>query len=126
MAKALPWPTLFGHGKAFANFVLFARDYLRMPNIPLLDGKPISDDMVDDIRSTARALTYSHEWQQGDVVLLDNSRFMHGRKAIASAENRRIATFFGYLKGIERREGEPPDPIWRRETFIPPDLPEGT
>jgi len=119
-------PTLFGHGKAFANFVLFARDYLRMPNIPLLDGKPISDDMVDDIRSTARALTYSHEWQQGDVVLLDNSRFMHGRKAIASAENRRIATFFGYLKGIERREGEPPDPIWRRETFIPPDLPEGT
>lgn len=116
-------PTLFDTRPAFANFLLFARDYLRLTRIPLLDGQVFADEMVDTIRSVARSLTYSHRWQQGDVVLLDNSRFMHGRKAIADPGERRIATYFGYLKGIERREGEPPDPIWRRETFVPPDKP---
>lgn len=116
-------PTLFDTRPAFANFLLFARDYLRMTRIPLLEGKPFADDVVDSIRSVARSLTYSHRWQQGDVVLLDNSRFMHGRKAIADPGERRIATYFGYLRGIGRREGEPPGPVWRRETFVPPDRP---
>jgi alpha-ketoglutarate-dependent taurine dioxygenase len=119
-------PTLFQNRPAFANFLLFARDYLRISRIPLLEGKPFDDDMVDAIRSVARSLTYSHRWQEGDVVLLDNSRFMHGRRAIADTSERRIATYFGYLKGIERREGEPGDPIWRRETFVPPEKPQDT
>ena len=119
-------PTLFQQRPAFANFLLFARDYLRIGHIPLLEGKPFDDDMVDSIRATARALTYSHRWQQGDVIVLDNSRYMHGRKAIAEASERRIATYFGYLKGIARREGEPEDPVWRRETFVPPESPHAT
>lgn len=115
-------PTLFQQEPAFSNFILFARDYLKNPRIPLLDGKLIPDDWVDTIRSVARKLTYSHKWQQGDVILLDNSRFMHGRKAIVDAGERRIATYFGYLKGIRTRPGEPADPIWRRERFSPPDI----
>jgi alpha-ketoglutarate-dependent taurine dioxygenase len=116
-------PTLFQQRPAFANFLLFARDYLRINHIPLLEGKAFDDDSVDAIRSTARSLTYGHRWTRGDVIVLDNSRFMHGRKAIADANERRIATYFGYLKGIDRRPGEPPDPIWRRETFVPPEKP---
>jgi len=117
-------PTLFQQVPAFANFLLFARDYLRIEHVPLLEGKPFDEEMVDAIRSTARRLTHAHRWQQGDVLLLDNSRFMHGRRAIADAGERRIATYFGYLRGIERREGEPENPVWRRENFIPPDRPE--
>ena len=98
-----------------------ARDYLRLNHIPLLEDQRFPDEMVDTIRSVARKLTYSHRWQRGDVLLLDNSRFMHGRKAIVDAGERRIATYFGYLKGIDRREGEPENPIWRRECFVPPD-----
>ena len=117
-------PTLFQGRPAFANFLLFARDYLRLTHIPMLEGKPIPDDVVDTVRAVARKLTYSHRWQEGDVLLLDNSRYMHGRKAIASAQERRIATYFGYLKGVEHRAGEPEDPVWRRERFIPPDTPD--
>lgn len=119
-------PTLFQSRPAFANFLLFARDYLRIARIPLLEGEMFDEDMVDAIRSVARSLTYSHRWHEGDVILLDNSRFMHGRRAIADAGERRIATYFGYLNGIERREGEPVDPIWRRETFVPPEKPHDT
>ena len=117
-------PTLFQDRPAFANFLLFARDYLRITHVPLLNGLTFPDELVDRIRSVARSLTYSHRWQQGDVVVLDNSRFMHGRKAIVNPKERRIATYFGYLKGIDRREGEPPDPIWRRERFVPPETPD--
>lgn len=116
-------PTLFQGRPAFANFLLFARDYLRLARIPLLEGQSFPDEMVDTLRGIARRLTYAHRWEQGDVLLLDNSRFMHGRKAIANAPERRIATYFGYLKGVTRREGEPEDPVWRREIFVPPDEP---
>jgi len=116
-------PTLFQQRSAFANFLLFARDYLRVSHIPLLEGEAFDDEVVDTVRSTARSLTYSHRWMQGDIILLDNSRYMHGRKAIADASERRIATYFGYLKGIAQRPGEPVDPIWRRETFVPPEKP---
>lgn len=114
-------PTIFQQRPAFANFLLFARDYLKHEKIPLLDGKVFPADWVDIIRSTARRLTYSHRWQQGDVLLVDNSRFMHGRKAIADAGARQIATYFGYLKGVGPRPGEGPDPAWRKERFVPPD-----
>ena len=116
-------PTLFQNEPAWVNFALFARDYLRLQNIPLLDGKIIDDLMLDEIRSVARRQTYSHRWEQGDVLLLDNSRFMHGRKAIANPQSRKIATYFGYLHGVTRDGVEPPDPIWRRQSFIPPEGP---
>ena len=119
--------TIFQKRPAFANFLLFARDYLRMPQVPLLDdGSVFPDEWLDVIRSTARRLTYAHQWQQGDVLIADNSRFMHGRRAIADPGERQIATFFGYLKGIGRRPGEPEDPPWRRETFVPPESPDAS
>ena len=102
-------PPIFQQRPAFANFILFARDYLRLTNVPLLDdGKPFPDEWLDVVRTNARKLTYAHAWQKGDVLIADNSRFMHGRRAIADPAERRIATYFGYLKGIDRRPGEPP------------------
>lgn len=119
--------TIFQNKPAFANFILFARDYLRLNNVPLLDdGKAFPDEWLDVVRSTARKLTYAHAWQKGDVLIADNSRFMHGRRAIADPGERRIATYFGYLKGIDRRPGEPENPVWRREAFVPPEVPEAT
>ncbi|WP_205651081.1 TauD/TfdA family dioxygenase [Tsuneonella mangrovi] len=118
-------PTLFQGEPAWCNFALFARDYLGSRNFPLLNGQPIDDDMLDTVRSVARANTYAHAWQEGDVLVVDNTRFMHGRRAIADASGRQIATFFGYLEGIANRPGEPESPIWRKEMFVPPDKPEG-
>lgn len=117
-------PTLFQDKPAFGNFLLFARDLLRYRHVPLLDdGSEFPDEWLDVIRSTARKLTYAHRWQTDDVLLADNSRFMHGRRAIGDVAERRIATYFGYLKGIDRRPWDPPRPIWRAETFVPPEAP---
>jgi hypothetical protein len=117
-------PALFDERPAFGNFLLFARDLLRLRHVPMLDdGTEFPDEWLDIIRSTARKLTYAHKWQAGDVLLLDNSRFMHGRRAIGDTAARQIATYFGYLKGIERRPWDPPKPIWRQHMFRPPEAP---
>jgi hypothetical protein len=55
--------------------------------------------------------------------MLDNTRFMHGRTAIADPGERLIATYFGYLNFAIPDPEEPADPIWRREVFIPPPQP---
>lgn len=113
--------TAFQDKPAWANFLLFARDYLRKRNIPLLEGVgEFPDEWLDEVRQATRRHTYAHRWQQGDVLVIDNSRFMHGRRAIADADERQIATSFGYLKGIDRRPGEPVNPPWRTGRFIPP------
>ena len=64
------------------------------------------------------------KWRQGDVLMLDNTRFMHGRTAILDNAERQIATYFGYLKFALPNPEEPAEPIWRRTDFDPPRPPE--
>ena len=59
-------------------------------------------------------------WRAGDVLMLDNTRFMHGRTAILDANERLIASFFGYLGFAIPDSEEPPNAPWRQENFRPP------
>lgn len=107
---------------AFGNFLLFARDYMRVSNVPVLDtGEPVPDRWMQAVREAAAPITYEIPWTSGDLVVIDNSRFMHGRRAIRDAANRRIASYFGYVSFAPPSPYEPVDPIWRRETFHPPE-----
>lgn len=106
---------------AFGNFLLFARDYLGRRNLPCLDdGSAVPEAWLEAVREAAGPITYPMPWQAGDLVVLDNSRFMHGRRAIPDPSQRRIASYFGYLRDAPEVAGEPDDPIWRREEFRPP------
>ena len=99
-------PPIFQQRPAFANFILFARDYLRLTDVPLLDdGKPFPDEWLDVVRTNARKLTYAHAWQKGDVLIADNSRFMHGRRAIADPAERRDRHLFRLFEGHRSASG---------------------
>ena len=112
---------LFGDAPAFANFLLFARDMRGTRAYPTLsDGRPVPDEWVDAIRQTCAQLAAPVTWDEGDLLILDNSRFMHGRNAITDPDARIIASRFGYLKNAPTNPEEPANPIWRREAFIPP------
>jgi hypothetical protein len=74
-------PIRFDRSDAFANSVMQS---LARPEA--LDSQTghrcaIPDDIVQHVRSTAAELTVSIEWQRGDIVLLDNTRVMHGRRS---------------------------------------------
>ena len=106
---------------AFGNFLLFARYALRVSHFPLLeDGQPVPDEWVEAVQRAAAPITYALQWHRGDILILDNSRFMHGRRQILDAAERKIASYFGYLSFAPPNEYDPPDPIWRRGTFRPP------
>jgi alpha-ketoglutarate-dependent taurine dioxygenase len=117
---------MFADGPAFGNFLLFARFNNGRGNFPLLDDlTPAPEEWLQQIRATGEALTAEVRWQAGDVLMLDNTRFLHGRRAIADAAERTIATFFGYLRYAQPDAEEMPDAPWRRADFRPPLPPVG-
>jgi alpha-ketoglutarate-dependent taurine dioxygenase len=113
--------TLLSDDFAFGNFLLFARHYLHNDRIPLFeDGYIVPDWIVDAITQAAAPITYAVPWRPGDILILDNSRFMHGRNAINEPADRLIASYFGYLDGVGQRPDEIANPPWRQPGFRPP------
>lgn len=112
---------MFTEAPAFGNFLLFAR-YLRgVRTFPLLDdGSIVPDEWVEAVRLCAEPLTVPIAWQEHDLLMLDNSRFMHGRTEVTHPGQRLIATYFGYLDGAIPDPEEPSDPVWRKPGFTPP------
>jgi hypothetical protein len=116
---------MFAEQLAFGNFLLFARFNNGRTDFPLLDDfQPVPEEWLQAIKETGDSLSVAVQWQKGDMVMLDNTRFMHGRTAIHDPNERIIATFFGYLDFAIPDPEEPADAIWRRENFVPPRPPE--
>ncbi len=106
--------TMFGNELCFGNFLLFARDLHKVDHYPVFeDNSRIPDDLVDTIRRTSDRLTEAVQWQKGDLLILDNTRFMHGRNAIEETGDRYIITYFGFLKFAVPSPDEGPAPRWR-------------
>jgi alpha-ketoglutarate-dependent taurine dioxygenase len=115
---------MFADELAFGNFLLFARFNNGRGDYPLLDDmRPVPEAWLQSIKAAGDRLAYPIDWQQGDVVMLDNTRFLHGRTAIRDAAERQIATYFGYLDFAVPDPEEPADATWRRADFDPPHPP---
>ncbi len=114
---------MFTDALAFGNFLLFAR-YLRgIRTFPVLDdGTLVPDAWVQSIKEVSDQLTVPIWWKKGDLLLLDNSRFMHGRTAVTDPNERLIATYFGYLDDAIPSAEEPAQAPWREPCFRPPTI----
>jgi hypothetical protein len=77
------------------------------------DGQLVPDALANVVKDVSDQLSAPIQWRKNDIIILDNTRFMHGRNRITDAGERRIATYFGYLKFAapdpEEVEGAP----WR-------------
>ena len=106
---------LTGGREAFANFLLFSRDMHKTKIFPTFsDGEEISDELCDEIREVAKSCTTEVRWQRNDIVILDNSRFMHGRNEVVVASGRQIWSRFGYA-GFAHENGVGKNlKAWRR------------
>ena len=43
--------------------------------------KKIPQSILNEIKKEAEELTYEIKWSKNDLVMVDNKRFMHGRRA---------------------------------------------
>ena len=57
--------------------------------VRLDDGRPVPPEVVADVRATLDACCEQIAWRAGDAAMLDNTRFLHGRRGYAD-EARRV------------------------------------
>lgn len=87
---------LSGGGVGFANAVLGPSHNYQPPRYAMADGSPVEPDEIEDIRALAEEVTHEINWQDGDIAILDNTRVMHGRRAITDA-NRTLFIGMGMI-----------------------------
>lgn len=74
---------------------------LRGGSVALEDGAPVSGAVLADVARAAAEAGLRIGWQAGDVVMLDNTRVMHGRVAL-SPDDRKILVRLGSRKRTYR------------------------
>jgi hypothetical protein len=104
-------PTFWSRQPAFCNSVLGY--YFRNPGPYVAkhlhavgltpDRRPIPSDILEAVREHAEALTAEVRWRAGDIVLVDNSHVMHGRRAVADPMRRIHIRFGNYQPGLYTR-----------------------
>lgn len=87
---------LGGTAPGFANAVLGPSHNYQPPRYAMADGSVVTATEVEDIRALAEEVTHEINWQDGDIAILDNTRVMHGRRAIADA-NRNLFIGMGMI-----------------------------
>ncbi|MDG4809338.1 AMP-binding protein [Micromonospora sp. WMMD1120] len=75
-------PTLLGGRPAWANSIFGPSYNYEQPVITFADGSDIPQALLDEAAKVTEAVTEEVDWQDGDVVVIDNSRVMHGRREI--------------------------------------------
>lgn len=86
----------FGLYPVFTNNILHQNHREdRFRPIPFSDGKYISAEGCAELREFAERLTVEISWKPTELVMLDNTRYMHGRRS--PGQNRKIYAKFGKL-----------------------------
>ncbi|RUR75341.1 TauD/TfdA family dioxygenase [Chlorogloeopsis fritschii PCC 9212] len=88
--------TKYGHQDAFANSLI--AEYKNPRGVvTFADDSPIPATVINQIQQVMNKLTEVIPWQAGDLVMIDNSRFLHGRRSFTDTK-RRIYSLLSYLK----------------------------
>ena len=85
--------TRFGNSLSFANHLLadLGKDpQIKNKSILMSSGKNIPINYLNEIRKKSEELTYDHNWEKTDILMIDNKRFLHGRRSFAKGINRDI------------------------------------
>jgi hypothetical protein len=88
--------TKYNNHDAFANSLI--SEYKNPRGVVTFeDGSPIPGAAINEIKEIMNRLTEVIPWQSGDLAMIDNSRFLHGRRAFKDTR-RRIFSILSYLK----------------------------
>ncbi|MEY8712745.1 TauD/TfdA family dioxygenase [Mangrovibacter phragmitis] len=80
----------------FANSIFGPSNNYEKPLITFADGKEIPADLLAETEAVCDRFTYDIGWQHGDIVLIDNTRVMHGRRQIED-KSRTIFNALSYI-----------------------------
>tara|TARA_B100000963_G_scaffold361760_1_gene399326 strand:- start:10718 stop:11584 length:867 start_codon:yes stop_codon:yes gene_type:complete len=75
---------------SFCNHILSIDDEKQIINYQLENKKKIPKKIMIEIINKSKKLTYLHQWKEKEFLMIDNKRFLHGRKAINKNDVRDI------------------------------------
>ncbi len=75
---------------AFCNHLLSVKDEDQIKDCYFASGKKISKDIWDEIYSVTEKLSYNHFWKQNQLLMINNQRFLHGRRQNIFGGKRKI------------------------------------
>ncbi|MEJ8569172.1 TauD/TfdA family dioxygenase [Elongatibacter sediminis] len=61
------------------------------------DGEEIGTSVINALIDSQDKIALAYRWQAGDLLILDNKRFMHGRLRSETDCERQIRSRFGQL-----------------------------
>lgn len=88
--------TKFSRKLAFANSLLGPSFNYEKPKITFDDNTEIPGKILQIIKETTEKHTHEIDWKDGDMIVIDNTRVMHGRRKLEN-EPRQIFGAQGYL-----------------------------
>ena len=86
-------PTRYGNSVSFANHLLaeLGKDsQIKNQKMLMASGNEVSENFLEEIKNKSDELTYAHHWKKNDLLMIDNKRFMHGRKSFNEGIKRDI------------------------------------
>jgi alpha-ketoglutarate-dependent taurine dioxygenase len=98
-------PTKWGGQRSFCNSLLIYHYreatpfYPKSQYVPSLgDGSPFPTPVLEEIAACAEQRTRKVYWEENQILIFDNSRYMHGRTGFTDSR-RRILVRMGHVKG---------------------------
>jgi hypothetical protein len=110
-------PTYWGNVRAVSTSLLY--HYHRqgpfiakhLHRVTLSGGRPVPAELVATLEEHADLLLEDADWRSGDVLLVDNSRAMHGRRAIGDPRRRILVRLGRYRPDVRDRLGADRSPV---------------
>jgi len=87
---------VFAHSFMMSYSETGGMDYFKAGAVKFEDGSLIPESAIYEIKEVLDLLTEAVPLQAGDLVMVDNSRFLHGRRAF-SDNRRQIFSLLSYL-----------------------------
>jgi len=78
-----------GSKLSFANAIMGPSFNYEAPCYEFEDGRVLTEGLKKEIAELAEQFTLELNWHDGDMILIDNRRVMHGRRAIEGDPDRR-------------------------------------
>ncbi len=75
-------PSRCGKYQTFINSLLPAKHRYKN-RLCFDDDSEITDDIVSELNEIAEKITTEISWKKGDILMVDNTRIMHGRRAFS-------------------------------------------
>lgn len=86
------------HRDRFTNKICFAnhlfsclkKDESQIKKFYPLSKKKLPDNIINEVKKKSEKLTYEHNWKKFDLIMINNKRFLHGRRKIDNLSKRQI------------------------------------